>query len=252
MAASLPILTFHALEDRTSVIAIPPRVFHQGLARLHASGYRTVSLLEAADCVRRKIRFPARALVLTFDDGYESVYGEAFPVLQRYGMTATVFLTVGNRGRETPTERLPSLNGRPMLSWREILAMQREGIEFGAHTLTHPDLTRLSPGRLAEEVCGSKTILEEALGVPVSTFAYPYGRYDRRSRELVREHFECACSDELGFLTAESPLDALERVEAYYLRTERLFGLLETPWLPWYLLARNLPRRLRRVLRPHP
>jgi len=163
-------------------------------------------------------------------------------------MTATVFLTVGDRRPGAATDRLPSLNGRAMLSWREIRAMQERGIEFGAHTLTHPDLTRLPPARLVEEVCGAKTILEDALGTAVTTFAYPYGRYDQRSRELVREHYACACSDQLGLLTLRSAFDALERIDAYYLRTERLFGVLETRWLPLYLLARNLPRRLRRAL----
>jgi peptidoglycan/xylan/chitin deacetylase (PgdA/CDA1 family) len=252
MADAIPILTFHAIEDRPSIMTISPRVFNGGLARLHAKGYRTVSLLEAVDCLRRGVPFPARAVVLTFDDGYRSVYTEAFPSLRRHGMTATVFLTVGDRGPKAKTERLPSLNGRSMLSWEEIRLMRQEGIECGAHTLTHPDLTRLPADRLVAEVCGGKAILEDTLGTPVTTFAYPYGRYDRRSRDLVREHFACACSDRLGLLTGRSALDALERVDAYYLRTERLFGLLGTRWLPWYLLARNLPRRLRRALFPHP
>ena len=97
-SASLPVLTFHALDDRRSVISILPQVFRRGMARLHESGYRTLSLLAAVDCLRRGVSFPDRALVITFDDGYQTVYDEAFPVLQRYGMPATVFLTVGEKG----------------------------------------------------------------------------------------------------------------------------------------------------------
>lgn len=119
---------------------------------------------------------------------------EALPVLQRYGMTATVFLTVGPRGPRTPAARLPALTGS-------------------------------------------------------------YGRADARTRALVREHFACACSDQLGLVAPRSDPYALERVDAYYLRTERLFALLLTRVFPWYLMARSIPRWLRRavslgVLRP--
>jgi len=217
------------------------------MARLHENGFRTLSLLDAVDCLRRGMPFPDRAFVITFDDGYQTVYEEAFSVLQRYGMSATVFLTVGDIGTAKPAGRLPPLDGRSMLSWREIQEMQRSGITFGAHTLTHPDLTWLPDDRLEAEVCGSKRVIEDALGAPVACFAYPYGRYDQRSRELVRRHFACACSDKLGLVTPRSDLYALERVDAYYLRTDQLFGLQVTRWFPWYIRARSIPRRIRRA-----
>src|SRR5262249_3339422 len=110
MAASFPALTFHTLDDRPSVIAFSPRMFQRGIARLHKRGYRTVSLLEAVDCLRRGTPFPDRSFVITFDDGYQTVYDVAFPVLQRYGMSATVFLTVGEKGTANPAGRLPSLS----------------------------------------------------------------------------------------------------------------------------------------------
>ena len=250
MPTTLPILTFHALEDRAAVIAVPPRVFAQGLARLHKRGYRTLSLLEAVECLRRNKPFPDRAFVITFDDGYQTVYEEAFPVLQRYGMSATVFLTVGARGTAKPADRLPVLSGRAMLSWGEIWEMRRGGIEFGAHTLTHPDLTRVPFDQVEAEVHDSKVILEDTLGAPVASFAYPYGRYDDRSRELARQHFTCACSDQLGLLTAASDPYALERVDAYYLRTDRLFNVMVTRLFPWYIRARSIPRRIRRAVHP--
>ena len=96
MADSLPVLTFHALDDRSSVISFSPQVFRRGMGRLHENGYQTLSLLEAVDYLHRGASFPDRSFVITFDDGYQTVYDEAFPVLQRYAMTATVFLSVGD------------------------------------------------------------------------------------------------------------------------------------------------------------
>jgi len=248
MAASLPILIFHTLDDRRSVISFSPRAFQRGMARLYQSGYQTVSLLEAVDCLRRDAPFPDRAFVITFDDGYQTVYDEAFPVLQYYGMSATVFLTVGEKGTVKPTGRLPSLQGRSMLAWHKIREMQRWGIDFGAHTLTHPNLTRLSLDRVEVEVLGSKAIIEDALGAPVACFAYPYGRYDHRSCEIVQQHFTCACSDELGLINAGSAPYALERVDTYYLRSNRSFDVMFTKLFPWYIRGRSIPRRLRRAL----
>ena len=119
MTALLSILTFHAFDHSPSVLSFRPDVFRRGMARLHGSGYRTISLLEAAECLSSKKPFPDRCFVITFDGGYQTVYEVAFPVLRDYGMSATIFLTVGERGRGKPEERLPSREGRPMLSWKE-------------------------------------------------------------------------------------------------------------------------------------
>jgi peptidoglycan/xylan/chitin deacetylase (PgdA/CDA1 family) len=248
MISALPILTFHALDDQPSVTSFSPRLFRRGMARLHENGYRTLSLLEAVDCLRHGRLFPDRSFVITFDDGYQSVYDAALPVLGGHGMCATVFLTVGKTGAAESANRLPSLGGRSMLNWDEIKEMRNFGFSFGAHTLTHPDLTRLSVDRVEAEICRSKTIIEDAVGLPVACFAYPYGRYDQRSRDIVQQHFVCACSDKLGLTTRDSDLYALERVDAYYLRTDRLFDLMLTKMFPWYIAARSVPRRIRRAI----
>ena len=244
MATYLPILTFHALDDRPSVISFAPQLFERGMRTLHDRGYRTLSLVELAGSIRRGVAIPKLSFVITFDDGYQSVYDQAFPVVQHYGMTATVFLTVG----ETKKTRLPSMEGRPMLSWSEIKEMHRAGIAFGAHTMTHPDLTRLPAELLEAEVVGGKRVIEDALGSRVDTFAYPFGRYDDRCRELVSRHFLCACSDRLGLLRPNTDFYAMERVDAYYLRTERLFHTMLSNWFPLYVQVRSIPRRIRRAL----
>lgn len=249
MRASLPVLTFHSVDDKSSVISFPLRLFKDGLSRLKEHGHQTIDLMEAVGMVRRREMFPERRFAITFDDGYRNAYSEGLPVLQQLGMSATVFLTAGEARTSDSTSRLPSQNGREMLSWGEIRELHASGsIRFGAHTLTHPDLTRLPVERIESEVGDSKSIIEDALGAPVVSFAYPYGRYDQRSREIASRHFECACSDRLGLITAQSDPFALERVDAYYLRTDRLFNILLTDSLSGYIWARGVPRRIRRAL----
>ena len=243
---SFPVLTFHAIEDQPSVISFPPQVFERGMAKLNEKGYQTIGLMKVIECLRQKKPFPDRSFTITFDDGYQTVYQEAFPVLQRYGMSATVFLTVGRKGDETAKDHLPSLQGRPMLSWQRIREMQRYGIEFGAHTCAHPDLTRLPLKQVEMEIYDSKAILEDALGAQVASFAYPYGRYDSRIKKIVEKGFVCACSDKLGLVHSHSDPYALERVEMYYFRTPQLFNVIGTKFLPGYLLLRNIPRSIKR------
>ncbi|HEY7317526.1 MAG TPA: polysaccharide deacetylase family protein [Candidatus Binatia bacterium] len=246
MSLTLPILTFHDIADASSVISFSPQVFRQGIAQLYESGYRTLSLIDAAKCLGVREPFPDRSVIITFDDGYRSVYEEAFPVLQQYGMSATVFLTVGERNSVNLEGSLPSLEGRSMLSWRSIREMQKSGIVFGAHTMTHPDLTCLPMDEAKQEILLSKNIIEEALGIGVSTFAYPYGRYNALVRDVVRDNFACACSDRMGLAKIGSDPYTLERVDSYYLRSDRLFSLTRKRVFPWYIRARSLPRSMRR------
>jgi peptidoglycan/xylan/chitin deacetylase (PgdA/CDA1 family) len=251
MVTRFPILTFHAVDDRPSVISFSPALFQRSMARLYRHGYRTVGLRELAGCLRRGSSFLERSFVITFDDGYRSVYDEAFPILQRLGFSATVFLSVGQNSERADSTRLPSMCERPMLSWREIKEMHRSGFEFGGHTLTHPDLTRLPAELLEAEVVGSKEIIQDALGAAVDTFAYPFGRYDNRCRELVSRHFLCACSDRLGLLHKTSDAYAMERVDSYYLRNLSLFSMIHTRIFPFYIRALAIPRQVRRAVAPY-
>jgi peptidoglycan/xylan/chitin deacetylase (PgdA/CDA1 family) len=162
-------------------------------------------------------------------------------------MSATVFVTTGERGTMARAGRLPLLNERSLLNWHEIREMYKWGIDFGAHTLTHADLTCLSFDRAKAEICESKAILEDALGASVTCFAYPYGRYNPETRSIVQQHFACACSDKLGHVSKASDVYALERVDAYYLRTDRLFSLMLTKLFPLYIHALSIPRWARRA-----
>jgi peptidoglycan/xylan/chitin deacetylase (PgdA/CDA1 family) len=251
MASWLPILTFHRIDDHRSVTSVRPEVFRRGMAALFESGYQTLNFLEVVDYLRRAAPFPDRSLAITFDDGFLSVYEEAFPVLLDYGMSATVFLAVGQVASMKPADRLSSCESRLIMSWSEIQEMHQRGITFGAHTLTHPDLTRLSAEAIETEVCVSKAVIEDTLGAPVACFAYPYGRFDYRTREIVRKHFACACSDKLALVTTGSDLYGLERVDAYYLRTHRLFSTILSELFPWYVRTRSILRQVRCCVQPN-
>jgi peptidoglycan/xylan/chitin deacetylase (PgdA/CDA1 family) len=246
MPETIPILTFHSLDDRGEVISFPPRLFRRGITKLREHGYTALSLHGVADSLGRGDPLPERSVIITFDDGYGNFYAEALPVLQECRMTATVFVIAG-----TPSGGRESFEGRELLSWQQIREMHQRGIEIGSHTLTHPDLTKISQNQIESEIHGSKKLLEDRLGAPIHSFCYPFGRYDTQSRQLASQTYDCACSDRLGLTLSGSDLYTLDRVDAYYLRKEKLFDLMLSRLFPAYIWSRSVPRRFRRRILSH-
>lgn len=249
MAHRLPILTFHSIDDAGTVISFPRKLLHYGLGRLRGRGHISIALSEASAHIRRGEPLPDRSFVITFDDGYRNVFEEAFPILQQFGMTATVFLTVGRPHERRISKRMPSLFGRTMLSWSEVRAMHAAGIDFGAHTLTHPNLTRIGDAAMSFEIQAGKAVIEDELGTAVDSFAYPYGCYNARVKQVVEQLFGCGCTDELGLVHMASDPDrfALPRIDGYFVRGRRLFDLMVTGAFPLYLKSCHLIRAGRRA-----
>jgi len=242
----IPIFTYHSLDDGGSVISTSPAIFGQQMDFLRVNGYQTLSLSEVTHIVRQREQFPKKTCVITFDDGYQNVYSKAFPVLQQYGFRATIFLIAEFCGRYNnwPTHASP-VGLQPLLSWTEIKEMDRYGIEFGSHTLTHPDLTRIVPKEAEREIVRSKEMIQSHLGKKVDVFAYPYGKYSSEVVALARQHFAGACSTRLGKVTRDSNPFLLNRLDMYYLSLSLLQRTLQSHRLDWYWSARQVLRDLR-------
>ena len=242
-------------------------------------------------------RLPARAVCITFDDGYRSLHDLALPVLQAYRLPATVFVTSGHidegnmwndriidaiqilpdgqldldefglgtyplqsvaqrraaidtvterskylppASRQAVIERLDLLGGRAeapglMLTRDMVLHLDREGIEVGAHTVTHPILTSLDDASARSEIADSKTQLESMLGKPVRLFAYPNGKagkdYDQRHVDMVRQAgFEAAFTTEVSAIRRGQDCFQLPRSRPWD-TTPLRFGLRLLHWL---------------------
>lgn len=235
------ILTFHAVDDLEAPLSFPPELFARGLERLKRSGCQSLTVSAAAELLRTGAPGPERPLAITFDDGYLSVWTHAFPTLERLGFTATVFLNTGGADEEG----LPPMEGRERLRWAQVRRMHEAGFEIGAHSVTHPDLTRLAGPELEREMRGSREAIEAFCGARVDSFAYPYGFHSASVRAVARRHFTCACSSDLARARSASDPHALERIEMHYFRRPALFKLLDSPLLDAYLRMRRGPRRLR-------
>ena len=179
----VPILMYHridvvdpALPAITRHLTVDPRVFEAQMKWLVAHDYRAITQRQLFDALLGRGRLPTRPVLITFDDGYRNVFGKASPILQRLGLRATAYVIV-----ERISKRDPSF-----LTWTQLRALERRGVEIGSHTLTHRDLTSLSRSELRRELRGSRILLERKLGHPVQALADPYGAHDARVVRMAR------------------------------------------------------------------
>lgn len=245
MSGRATILMYHALQAARSPISLSPVVFTRQLRAIEERGMRVLPLLEVASCVRERRPLPNRGVVLTFDDGFSDFRTVALPLLADRGYASTVFLVADFCGRANDWPGQPrSIPVFPLLGWSEIEEMARAGVELGAHTRGHPRLDLLPPGDAEREVLESQDAIEQRIGRPVRSFAYPYGRSTAALREVVANHFAAGCSTATGLVSPHSDPAALERVEALYLEPALALRMLGTPALSVYLRARAEARRL--------
>ncbi|WP_299455261.1 polysaccharide deacetylase family protein, partial [uncultured Pigmentiphaga sp.] len=153
---------------------------------LKHAGYHVISLDEAWQGLFAGKPLPPRAVVLTFDDGYENFAEHAWPILRKHGFPATVFLVSSLIGAKA--DWLDDMGERPALMSKDtIRRLHAEGVTFGSHAVTHVRLSQQTPDEQRRQIAGSKAGLEDLLGAAVRHFCYPYGDYDTHCRDLVAE-----------------------------------------------------------------
>lgn len=140
-----------------------------------------------------------RTAIVTFDDGYEDNYLYAFPILEKLGIKATIFVTTGFvNGEVDIAKRDKTYANLKALSWEQILEMKKWGILFGSHTHNHPILSKIPLDEARTEIIHSKKILEDVLGIPVEHFAYPLGQPNTFNPSIIKilkeAGFKLACS----------------------------------------------------------
>lgn len=180
----LPILMYHSISDDPESAAAAyyrvctsPRRFAEHMEWLAAAGWQGVTVSEGLAALgsspepgaKSPASPPAKLVAITFDDGFRDFHTAAHPVLQRHGFSATMYLPTAFIGEERK-----SFKTHECLTWSEVRELQQAGIEFGSHSVNHPCLIELARPEIEAELRESKATIEQRLGVPVGSFAYPY------------------------------------------------------------------------------
>jgi glycosyltransferase involved in cell wall biosynthesis/peptidoglycan/xylan/chitin deacetylase (PgdA/CDA1 family) len=184
----LPILMYHRVAPTGSpalaTFRITPEAFEGQLRYLQQAGFYSVTLADWQAAVAARRPLPGRAVVFTFDDGTQDFYEYAYPLLKKYGFTATVFLVADLIGKSNLWDADYG-EEVPLMGWKEILQLRDEGVQFGSHSASHRRLTSLSAAEIRQEGIRSRTILEQGLGVAVTVFAYPFGGFDAAVEDAI-------------------------------------------------------------------
>jgi peptidoglycan/xylan/chitin deacetylase (PgdA/CDA1 family) len=228
---TINVLCYHRFQDRPSgkddSYWLSPERFESHLKYLKDNGYNVIPMRDYVSFIEGKTKeLPDRCVIITIDDGYKSVYTKAYPLLKKYGFTATVYLYA-----------VFFPGGKTALSLEEVKEMQADGFEFGSHSYTHPYLTARKKladddkylAMLKHEISDSKAYLEKKLGTPVDTLAYPYGLYSSDITAAVKEAgYKAAFSVVPSYNTADTDRYMQKRTMIYYSdKAEKLAGILE-------------------------
>lgn len=173
---SMPILMYHHIRDFNDPndqiginLSVSPQKFADQLDLIKSKGYTTITFsnLETGN-------IPTKPIVLTFDDGYKNFYQNAYPELKKRGMVGTVFVITQDIGKDQYMDE------------KEIKEINANGIEIGSHTLSHPDLSKLSSDRAEKEISNSKKTLESLTDNQIISFCYPSGKFSEETTQILK------------------------------------------------------------------
>ena len=210
-AARVPILVYHNIHppypgeaEKIRKVTTPPELFEREMHYFQAAGYHVISFGILEQYLKVGGHLPPNPVILSFDDGWEDQFTYAFPVLRKYGFTATFFIVTNYVGR------------RDFLSWNQIRKLASAGMTIGSHSCTHPFLSRIVDHSVFEsEISGSKRTIELHLGKPIEEFAYPYGAFNQSVIQLVEKAgYRSARADYFGMWHSKNDQYFLSAINA--------------------------------------
>lgn len=203
----LIILSYHSIAKDAWRFSVDPEVFRRQIESL-LSEYRPCSLSEASEFLSGKRALDTPSFVVTFDDGYRDIL-EVKDFLAEKNIRPAIFVL--SDPERADMDELGTR--REFLSVEDILGLHRSGWEVGCHGATHADMWAMTEDQIREETMGAKKKLETELGIPISYFAYPRGRYTNVVKRMVCEAgYECALSMDDGFLSDRTDRFVVPRI----------------------------------------
>lgn len=214
------ILMFHRVNSYDfDSLTTPTHGFEETIREI-STNYRAISLRELIVKIKNKTKIESNSVAVTFDDGYKDNFENAAPILLKYGIPATFFVTSGyiNSQRVFSWDREQD-SKFPLMSWDDVRSLSRMGFDIGSHTINHVNLGKVSSQEAREELYGSKAQIEDEVGKPVNTFAYPFGRKDCIRKDVIdivkEAGYDCCCSGYGGKVKSDSDIYNLNRISMY-------------------------------------
>lgn len=178
------ILCYHRINPwyDKDVLTVEPEKFKKQINYFLSKKFEFINIEQYLSSYRKN-----KKIVITFDDGFRDNFLFAYEILQNLNIPFIIFLTVNFIGTEKLFSRYKDKEKDRFLNWNEVIEMAENGVEFGSHSLNHPDLTKLKKEEKEKEIIDSKKIIEDKIGKEVKFFCYPYGFYDKKVIEVVEK-----------------------------------------------------------------
>lgn len=213
----LPVLMYHHVgilrPGGNPYLTISPARFAAHVEWLARRGYSTITPSDWTNWIEAGTPLPAKPILITFDDGFSDTAENAFPVLRRHGFSATAFLVTALIGESNEWDAKTGFASLPLMNAEQVKYWAGNGIEFGAHTRTHRDLTTLSGPEMEEEIAGSASDVEKLLGRKPLAFAYPYGLLNDAVAACAQRDFPISFSTMEGVNSMRTDLSQMRRLD---------------------------------------
>ena len=199
----VPIIMYHSIDNphHFSGIVVSPDHFRKQIKYLKKHRYNVISLDRLVTAIKEKKSLPKNSVVITFDDGYEDNYTNAFSILKEYNFPATIFVIVNLVGHEG------------YVTWEQLREMGKYGITTGSHTLDHVHLPGVPLEWQSHQIKDSKKIIEEKLGHKIDYLAYPSGGFSDGTKDIVEEAgYKGACTTNRGNKRFNEDVYELKRI----------------------------------------
>ncbi len=182
-ASHIPVVLYHDIQEQypaeDDAVVVTPQTFEEHISALLSNGYTPVSFEDICNASKGAFVMPEKPIVITFDDGYLTNYNYAFPILQKYGTKATIFVITSTVGRMDIKN--------PHFTWEQAKIMQQSGlVSIQSHTFSHQYLDTADEFSLAREIRLSKYLIEKNLGTKCDVLAFPYGKYNQQVTDAVK------------------------------------------------------------------
>lgn len=255
------ILTYHSVNGhRPHETDIAPGVFDRHMAFLK----RAACPVAFSDAIETALPESAcgRYVVVTLDDGYADNLTRAAPILQRHGVPAACFLTVGHIDSQElmPHDKTCTVEQAGLLTWTQVHDLKQAGVLLGSHAVTHTRLALLPEDEIRRQLRESKQMIERHLGDPVTLLSYPYGRHGDYDATVVRQArdagYKAAATARHGWNAAHADRYQLRRIgidasDTLFTLRAKLNGALDILMLLESPLARRIVRQVNRLLTLH-
>lgn len=181
---NLPIILYHNITynytEENQKLHVDPERMEEQFQAIKAAGYQTIFFDEYVDYLNGDAVLPEKPLIITFDDGYESNYKYAFPLLKKYGLKATIFVITSRVGTQETQY--------PHFTWEQAREMEESGlVRIESHTNTHPDMSVLSQQEQQEEIRRSKYLIDSNLHKECRVLSFPYGMHNEEAVALAQK-----------------------------------------------------------------